>query len=93
MSEGTIDTFRRKEYVLFLNFFRWVILICFLYLWRRLNSDVAGFIENAQHSKEQPTLIRQMAFVVFGNDIPAKSIQNMRQKISGLFDCLYFVSF
>jgi hypothetical protein len=30
MSEGTIDTFRRKEYVLFLNFFRWVILICFL---------------------------------------------------------------
>jgi hypothetical protein len=22
MSEGTIDTFRRKEYVLFLNFFR-----------------------------------------------------------------------
>ena len=30
LSEGTIDTFRRKEYVLFLNLFRCVILIFFL---------------------------------------------------------------
>ena len=52
-------------------------------MFRRLNPEVTDFIENSLFAGAQPTLIRKRAFVQFGKDIPAKSIQNMRQKVSG----------
>ena len=59
------------------------VILFSIFMFRRLNADVTDFIENSLFAGAQPTLIRKRAFVQFGKDIPAKSIQNMRQKVSG----------
>ena len=59
------------------------VTLFFFVMFRRLNADVTDFIENSLFAGAQPTLIRKRAFVQFGKDIPAKSVQNMHQKISG----------
>jgi hypothetical protein len=71
----------RSKFLLFFLLMK-NLLLSFL-IFRRLNCDVSDFIENSLFAGAQPTLIRKRAFVQFGKDIPAKSIQNMHQKIAG----------